>query len=165
MKDEKVNPLFAELFRPCCSRTIVHRKAAGWRLLLLTYKPGAVEEADRAGEGAHGREVRPGGAASRVTLNLPRARNPRWELEPGMGMIPDPRQIGGGTPTPDPRQIGDGDGDGDQGPRALNLPTARETTRDDAPTGGRPPGQGIIAHYRGENGRKFDVTNKQSGTN
>jgi hypothetical protein len=34
-----------------------------------------------------------------------RARNPRWE--PGMGMIPDPRQIG------------DGGGDGDRGFRAL----------------------------------------------
>ncbi len=46
-----------------------------------------------------------------------RARNPRWE--PGMGMIPDPRQIGPGGWrrgwTPDPRQIGDGDG-GASGP-------------------------------------------------
>jgi hypothetical protein len=42
-----------------------------------------------------------------------------------MGMIPDPRQIGGGTPTPDPRLIGDGDGDGDRpGFRAL-LPWAK----------------------------------------
>jgi hypothetical protein len=57
-----------------------------------------------------------------------RNRDPRWE--PGMGMIPDPRQIGdmdpesrqigGGTPTHDPRQIGDGDGD--RGFRALRLP-------------------------------------------
>jgi hypothetical protein len=53
------------------------------------------------------------------------ARNPRWES--GMGMIPDPRQIGDGDGsgppilanrgwgwgwTPDPRRIGDGDGDG-----------------------------------------------------
>ncbi len=28
------------------------------------------------------------------------------------GWTPDPRQIGGGTPTPDPRQIGDGDAGG-----------------------------------------------------
>ena len=34
---------------------------------------------------------------------------------------PDPRQIGNGTraPIPVPRQIGDGDGDGDRGFRAL----------------------------------------------
>jgi hypothetical protein len=41
-----------------------------------------------------------------------RARNPRWE--PGMGMIPDPRQIG------------DGDGDGDRGFRAL-IPAGRSS--------------------------------------
>ena len=45
-----------------------------------------------------------------------------------MGMIPDPRQIGGASgtpgPTPDPRLIGDGDGDGDRGFRAL-LPWAK----------------------------------------
>jgi hypothetical protein len=40
------------------------------------------------------------------------------------GWTPDPRQIGGGTPTPDPRQIGDGDGDGDQGFRALTEAAA-----------------------------------------
>jgi hypothetical protein len=48
-----------------------------------------------------------------VALRRSRARNPRWE--PGMGMIPDPRQIGdgGGDPwTPDPRRIGDRPGMG-----------------------------------------------------
>ena len=48
-----------------------------------------------------------------ATLNvvLGRARNPRWE--PGMGMIPDPRQIGDGDgdgpPIPGKSGIGDGD--------------------------------------------------------
>ncbi len=36
-----------------------------------------------------------------------------WGLGCQWGWAPDPRQIGGGTPTPDPRQIGDGDGDGE----------------------------------------------------
>ena len=67
-------------------------------------------------------------------LGRRRVRNPRWEParagdgdDPrspanrgsGSGMIPDPRQIGDGTPTPDPRQIGVGDGDRDRGLRAL----------------------------------------------
>ncbi len=47
-----------------------------------------------------------------------RARNPRWE--PGMGMIPDPRQIGDGggdgPPIPGKLESGIGDGDG-PGPR------------------------------------------------
>jgi hypothetical protein len=51
------------------------------------------------------------------TLRLSlRARNPRFE--PGMGMIPDPPQIGdwGRGWTPDPRPFRDGDGDGDGPP-------------------------------------------------
>ncbi len=37
----------------------------------------------------------------------------------GVGMVPDPRQIGDGTPIHIPGQIGDGVGDGDRGFRAL----------------------------------------------
>jgi hypothetical protein len=47
----------------------------------------------------------------RWLFNLNRARNPRWE--PGMGMIPDPRQIGDGD--------GDGDWDRPGGFRALGC--------------------------------------------
>ncbi len=38
----------------------------------------------------------------------------------GRGWTPDPRQIGGGTPTPTPGEIGGGGGGGDRGFNALD---------------------------------------------
>ena len=48
--------------------------------------------------------ARPGRQMPSVGRPAARARGPRWE--PGMGMIPHPRQVGDGTPTGIP--IGDG---------------------------------------------------------
>ncbi len=61
---------------------------------------------------AHQLAARPVPLAAPLRLAVAaRARNPRWE--PGMGMIPDPRQIGDGDgdgpPIPGKSGIGDGD--------------------------------------------------------
>ena len=57
-----------------------------------------------------------------------------------MGMIPDPRQIGDGTPIPIPGQIGEGEGDGDRGFRALCYMTHMGADLPAGDAGARPCG-------------------------